>query len=95
MVSFAFDSKYFKVSNLGILLAPTPQAGENGCETKLFDLAKSVHWIVDESQYTNDGGSGLKRRRIVPGGDDSDDEGATTVPPTHDLYRLRQQKRLK
>ena len=71
-------------------LVPVPQ-GENGLDTKLFDLAKSVHWIVDESQYTNDGG--LKRRRIVPG-EDSDDE-EKTAPPTNDIYRLRQQKRFK
>jgi cleavage stimulation factor subunit 3 len=65
---------------------------DNGMDTKLFDLAKSVHWIVDDSSYTNDGG---KRRRLLPGGaDDSDDENAS-APPTHDIYRLRQQKRLK
>lgn len=65
---------------------------ENGMETKLFDLAKSVHWIVDDSSYTNEG---VKRRRILPGaGDDSDDEN-TAAPPTHDIYRLRQQKRFK
>lgn len=76
-----------------LFTAPTP-AGENGCDTKLFDLAKSVHWIVDESSYTNDGGN-LKRRRIVPGGDDSDEEGIPTNAPVNDIYRLRQQKRFK
>lgn len=71
--------------------APVP-VGENGLDSKLFDLAKSVHWIVDESSYTNDGGN--KRRRLLPGAaDDSDDE--VSAPPTHDIYRLRQQKRLK
>ena len=64
---------------------------DNGLDTKLFDLAKSVHWIVDDSSYTNEG---VKRRRLLPGGnDDSDDENAS-APPIHDIYRLRQQKRL-
>lgn len=72
------------------ILAPVPVI-DNGLDTKLFDLAKSVHWIVDDSSYTND--SGGKRRRLLPGaGDDSDDENAA-APPTHDIYRLRQQKR--
>lgn len=64
---------------------------ENGCDTRLFDLAKSVHWIVDDSTYSGDGG--LKRKRIVTGEDESDDEGQASAPPINDLYRLRQQKR--
>lgn len=73
--------------------SPIAGGGENGCSTKLFDLAKSVHWIVDDSS-TMSGDGGLKRRRIIPGGDDSDDEGAgAPPPPAHDIYRLRQQKR--
>lgn len=70
--------------------APLPVA-DNGIDTKLFDLAKSVHWIVDDSNtYTTDGS---KRRRLLPGaGDDSDDD-ASAAPPTHDIYRLRQAKR--
>lgn len=75
---------------INIFTAPVPII-DNGMETKLFDLAKSVHWIVDDSSYTNDGG--VKRRRLLPGaGDDSDDDTAS-APPTHDIYRLRQQKR--
>lgn len=67
-----------------------PNGAENGCDTKLFDLAKSVHWIVDDS---NNAGDGLKRR-MLPGNDDSDDEGAAPVPPpANDIYRIRQQKR--
>ncbi|XP_063696707.1 protein suppressor of forked [Culicoides brevitarsis] len=68
------------------------QTSDNGLDIKLFDLAKSLHWIVDDSTSTND--SGLKRRRIVPGGDDSDDDQGT-APPPNDIYRLRQQKRMK
>ncbi|KAL5279984.1 CSTF3 family protein [Megaselia abdita] len=68
---------------------PIP-SGDHGVDIKIFDLAKSVHWIVDDSTYTGDS-SGLKRRRMLPVNDDSDDE--TTAPPANDIYRLRQQKR--
>lgn len=84
----AFEILFFTIS----LSAPVT-AADNGLDIKLFDLAKSIHWIVDDSTSTND--SGLKRRRIVPGGDDSDEEGQGTVPPPNDIYRLRQQKRMK
>lgn len=70
-----------------ISVVPVP-TGE-GCDVKLFDMAKSVHWIVDDSTFSGDGG--LKRRRMLPGGDDSDEEGP--APPANDIYRLRQQKR--
>lgn len=70
--------------------APVP-TGDHGCDTKLFDLAKSVHWIVDDSTFSGEGG--LKRRRMLPGGDDSDDETPGVAPPANDIYRLRQQKR--
>lgn len=56
---------------------------------KLFDLAKSVHWIVDDSTYSSDG----LKRKMLPGNDDSDDETTTRPPPAQDIYRLRQQKR--
>lgn len=74
-----------------LIAAPLPIA-DNGCDTKLFDLAKSVHWIVDES---NDGTTiGSKRRRTRMGGDDSEDE-ELPPPPANDIYRQRQQKRVK
>lgn len=66
---------------------------ENGQDTKLFDLAKSVHWIVDDSSYMNE--SGNKRRRLLPGAGDDSDEENNVAPPANDIYRLRQQKRLK
>uniref|UniRef100_A0A1B6CGC0 Cleavage stimulation factor subunit 3 n=1 Tax=Clastoptera arizonana TaxID=38151 RepID=A0A1B6CGC0_9HEMI len=66
---------------------PTLVNGENGCDTRLFDLAKSVHWVVDMDD-------GSKKKRKV-GGDDSDDEDATGAPPANDIYRQRQQKRVK
>lgn len=85
--------------NLFLFLVPVP-AADNGNDIRLFDLAKSVHWIVDDSANGGDGvgnggggGGGGKRRRMLPGGDDSDEEAATAPPPAHDIYRLRQQKR--
>ncbi|XP_055388076.1 protein suppressor of forked isoform X3 [Condylostylus longicornis] len=71
--------------------APVP-IGDHGFDTKLFDLSKSVHWIIDESQYSGDCNS-IKRRRMLPGGDDSDEENQISAPPINDIYRLRQQKR--
>lgn len=67
-------------------------SGDHGCDVKIFELAKSVHWIVDDSIQSGEGGN-LKRRRMLPGGDDSDDETTAPPPPAHDIYRLRQQKR--
>lgn len=76
--------------------APQPN-GDNDLTPKIFDLAKSVHWIVDTSTYTGVQHSVTamppRRRRLLPGGDDSDDELQTSVPPTNDIYRLRQLKR--
>jgi len=57
----------------------------------MFDLAKSVHWIVDESVCSGEITS--RKRRMLPGGDDSDDDTQTPAPPANDIYRLRQQKR--
>lgn len=75
---------------LSLIIVPVPNGSENGCDTKLFDLAKSVHWIVDDSTYSGDGGL---KRRMLPGNDDSDDEANPPAPPTNDIYRIRQQKR--
>lgn len=69
---------------------PVP-CGDHSGDIRLFDFAKSVHWIVDDSTYS--GEIGLKRRRMLPGGDDSDDDTQALVPPVIDVYRLRQQKR--
>ncbi|ALC49674.1 su-f- [Drosophila busckii] len=76
--------------------APQPN-GDHELTPKIFDLAKSVHWIVDTSTYTGIQHSVTalppRRRRLLPGGDDSDEEMQTATPPTHDIYRLRQLKR--
>lgn len=72
------------------IASPVPNVNENGYDVKLFDLAKSVHWILDDSTYSSDG----LKRKMLPGNDDSDDETtAPRPPPAQDIYRLRQQKR--
>lgn len=82
-----FTKFYFSFTD-----SPVPNAADNGCDVKLFDLAKSVHWIVEDSAYSGDG----LKRKMLPGNDDSDDENSTTrPPPAQDIYRLRQQKRFK
>ncbi|KAF2897562.1 hypothetical protein ILUMI_08611 [Ignelater luminosus] len=67
-----------------------PMPAENGGDVRLFDLAKSVHWIVDDSH----GGIMRKRKRIGLALDGSDDEDMA-LPPVNDIYRQRQQKRVK
>lgn len=85
-----YDDKKFNVKFIGTSDSPLPNASDNGCDVKLFDLAKSVHWIVDDSTYSSDG----LKRKMLPGNDDSDDETtASRPPPAQDIYRLRQQKR--
>jgi len=72
-----------------IRLPDTFQASSSGegQSTKLFDLAKSVHWIVDQE-------SGKKRKSMGRGDDDSDDDSNISAP-TNDIYRKRQQKKIK
>ncbi|XP_026478167.1 protein suppressor of forked isoform X2 [Ctenocephalides felis] len=60
----------------------------NSSEARQFDMAKSVHWIVDDT-------NGMIRKRRKVGGEDSDDDDINGAPPTHDIYRQRQQKRVK
>ncbi|XP_077282939.1 cleavage stimulation factor subunit su(f) isoform X1 [Arctopsyche grandis] len=66
-----------------------PPITENGCDTKLFDLARSVHWIVDDEGVTS-----VHRKRRRRAGDDSDDDDSMSAPPpANDIYRQRQQKK--
>ncbi|KAJ8954152.1 hypothetical protein NQ318_005746 [Aromia moschata] len=67
-----------------------PPPSENGGDVRLFDLAKSVHWIVEES-----GAIGLKRRKRVGVSMDGSDDEDLPLPPSNDIYRQRQQKRVK
>lgn len=57
---------------------------------RLFDLAKSVHWIVEDGGI----GGARRRKRIGLAMDGSDDEDLP-MPPSNDIYRQRQQKRVK
>lgn len=38
--------------------------------------------------------SGIRRKRKAGGGDESDEE-ENVAPPVYDIYRIRQQKRVK
>lgn len=68
-----------------------PSPLQNGAgDVRLFDLAKSVHWIVEEG-----GGIGLKRKKRIGLGLDGSDDEDSPLPPTNDIYRQRQQKRVK
>lgn len=62
--------------------------------TKLFDIARSVHWLPKDA--------GVERPTKKRGmGEESEDEDPTVVsgsqggPPPNDIYRKRQQKRVK
>jgi len=59
-------------------------AGDPGHSTKLFDLAKSVHWVVDDR----------KRKGNSRGEEDSDDDSNLSAP-SNDVYRSRQKKKIK
>ena len=62
----------------------------NGYDVKLFEMARSVHWVVDES-----GDAVLqKRKRKIQDDSDEDDSYIHTGPPANDIYRMRQQKRV-
>ena len=63
--------------------AMQPSQGE-GHSTKLFDLAKSVHWVVDDR----------KRKSVGRGEEDSDDDSNLSAP-SNDVYRSRQKKKIK
>ncbi|KAI4455289.1 rna cleavage stimulation factor [Holotrichia oblita] len=67
-----------------------PAPSENGSDVRLFDLAKSVHWIVEEG-----GGIGIKRRKRIGLSLDGSDDEEMPLPPSNDIYRQRQQKRVK
>jgi hypothetical protein len=74
---------------LGSLLANTAE------NAKLFDMARSVHWLPKDA--------GLDRPQKKRGvGEESEDEEPIAIsgsqpggPPPNDIYRKRQQKRVK
>jgi len=105
--------------------AAPPPTGE-GADPNQFELAKSVHWVMnaereeetgdrdrdrdrDRDHHNNYSGGrrrgGFKRRFHHRGGhhggrhghDSEDDAGDTNsfAPPQNDIYRSRQQKRVK
>ncbi|XP_037072313.1 protein suppressor of forked-like [Pollicipes pollicipes] len=63
--------------------APEP-GGANGQSASQFEMAKSIHWIVDRDSD----------KRVRKRANDSDDDDMQ-APPANDIYRQRQQKRVK
>lgn len=53
-------------------------------------MAKSVHWLVEDGLPTF-----MKKKRKAPGNNDDSDEEDLVAPPRNDIYRLRQQKKIK
>jgi len=71
-----------------IRLPDTAAATTTGTETnsvKLFDLAKSVQWIV--------GAEDSRKRKSMGRNDDSDDDSNVSAP-ANDIFRKRQQKKM-
>lgn len=81
--------------------APVPK-GDHGCDVRLFEYTNSIHWVTDNDDggnATNNCGvnNKTKKRKMGPGGiqlDESDDEEYFS-PPVNDIYRIRQQKKVK
>lgn len=68
---------------------------------RLFDFTNSVHWIMDndDNSFTTNfnPNNRVKKRKFGPGGiqlDESDEEDYFS-PPINDIYRSRQQKKVK
>lgn len=91
MLPLRFARPYTSLSKhwfSGTVLANTPE------NSKLFDIARSVHWVPKDGVQDRT----LKKRGM---GEESDEEDATLIsgpqvgPPPNDVYRKRQQKRVK
>lgn len=87
-----------------------PSPNGEGTDPSQFDLAKSVHWVMNsENDHPNPrehnfhnhrgGKRGFKRKGFGMHSNqdhhDSDDDDSSAAPPTNDIYRIRQQKRVK
>lgn len=55
-------------------------------DVRLFELSKSVHWVVDPS--------GDRKRKLIAT-EDSDDEDGNKPVLTSDIYRARQQRKMR
>lgn len=63
-----------------------PASGADQHSLQLFDIARSVQWSVGE-----DG----RKRKSLGRGEESDDDDSNISAPTNDIYRKRQQKKIK
>jgi len=87
---YCFKGPFVKIDKLcemfdRIRLPDLPvSSGTDANSVHLFDLAKSVQWIGGED----------KKRKSHSRLDDSDDDSSISAP-TNDIYRMRQQKKIK
>ena len=66
-----------------IFSAP-PTSNENGIDAKLdAGTQLSIEYSLG------------RKRKIAGDADDSDEDDQTVVPPAHDIYRARQQKKVR
>ena len=65
-------------------------SGTGGHNVRLFELSKSVHWVMDANS------GGRKRKLIATGFDASDDEDGDSRPNlSSDIFLARQQKKMR
>lgn len=93
------DSLISLFSKMMLPEKPPMPKGEHGCDVRLFDFTNSVQWVIDneDSNFPTNLLASRKKRKIGPGGiqlDESDEEDYFN-PPVNDIYRLRQQKKVK
>ena len=58
----------------------------------MFDLARSVHWLPKDAISTE---RPMKKRGMGEESDDDESSSMPSGPPPNDIYRKRQQKRVK
>jgi len=86
-----------------------PIATGEGVDPGQFDIAKSVHWVANPDKHEDDGHNdrnkdfpqnprgrrNFKRKLQGQGNNQDSEEEDAIAPPPNDIYRNRQQKRVK
>ncbi|XP_065560553.1 cleavage stimulation factor subunit 3-like [Artemia franciscana] len=78
------------IMNMTISEEYKPGREEEGVSTKLFDLAKSVHWVEENGKEEK-----TKRKKVAKTRNDSEEEEEGHKIPSYDIFRIRQQKKVK
>ena len=82
--------------NHPFLFLVTPAGQSNGLSTNLFELARSMDWTNLKSDL--DSSNFLSAKRKLSGRKDSigsDDDDSVASAPMNDIYRQRQQKKIR